>query len=113
MKMCVESLAGDIKKITLTGSLDIAGAGEIDMQLSAVCGGARQVLIDMAAVDFLASIGIRSLVMNAKAVRNHGGKMLIVAPQPLVEKVLQTSGIHELIPIFATEAEAIAELQVA
>jgi anti-anti-sigma factor len=56
--------------------------------------------VDLGGVDFLASIGIRLLVVNAKAVANRGGKMLIVNPRPEVRHILDISGIPPIIPMY-------------
>jgi anti-anti-sigma factor len=45
-------------------------------------------------VSFLASIGIRALVAAAKAQAARGGRMVLVNPEPMVRKALQTAGIE-------------------
>jgi anti-anti-sigma factor len=61
-------------------------------------------------VSFLASIGLRTLVMGAKAIANKGGRMVLVGPQEGVEKVLKSSSIDTIIPIYADQASALAAL---
>jgi stage II sporulation protein AA (anti-sigma F factor antagonist) len=97
-------------KIVLVGKLDIAGADKIDMPLSAVAGSRSNIVVDMAGVDFIASIGIRHLVMAAKAVARGAGKLVLLDPNPLVTEVLITSGLEDLLPIVRTEDEARAVL---
>jgi anti-sigma B factor antagonist len=103
----VELEAG-VTKVVLTGRIDIAGAHEIDLPMSVVGGSRRAVVIDLSGVDFMASMGLRGIVLCAKAVQSKRGKIALLAPQPLVLDVIQTSGIDELVPVYATEAEAIA-----
>jgi anti-anti-sigma factor len=57
------------------------------------------VLIDMSEVTFLASIGIRTLVINAKAQKTRGGAFVLYRPTALVEEVLRSAGIDTIIPI--------------
>src|SRR5262249_25783173 len=59
MQITVSDLDGSIKKVTLIGKLDIAGAGVIETPMAAVAGTRGNVLVDMTGVDFIASIGIR------------------------------------------------------
>ena len=111
MEMTVEQLVDGIKKVRLVGDMDIVGAGEIDLPFSALAGNTNRILIDLSGLDFLASIGIRTLVLTAQAVKRRGGKMVAFNAQPIVEKVLRTSGIVELIPIFSDDASALAALR--
>ena len=68
-------------------------------------------MVDMSAVSFLASIGIRTLLMTAKAVSGRGGKMVILNPDDNVTNVLQMAGIDTLIPICRSLEEAQAALK--
>ena len=52
--------------ISLAGRMDIAGAAEIETTFSALASHAHVALVDMAGVTFLASIGIRLILANAK-----------------------------------------------
>ena len=87
--------------IKLAGRLDIIGTGEIETRFAGYCAvNNSRVLVDLSGVDFLASIGIRLLVINAKSVANRGGKMFILRPSPDVRNVLDLSGIPPIIPIY-------------
>jgi anti-anti-sigma factor len=45
-------------------------------------------------------MGIRSIVMGAKACRLRGGKLVLLAPADNVEEVLAIAGIDTLVPIY-------------
>jgi len=111
MEMTVEQLADGIKKVHLVGDLDIVGAGKIDLAFSALAGSTDKMLIDLSRLDFLASMGIRTLVLSAQVVNRRGGKMVAFSAQPMVEKVLRTSGTIQFIPLFDDAASALAALQ--
>lgn len=97
-----------LRRIALTGRLDIAGTDEIATTFAAAaCSGGRRVVVDMTAVSFLASIGIRALISNAKALQSNGGRMvLFVGGNKTVAKALETTGIDALIPVFADATRA-------
>ena len=57
-------------------------------------------LVDLAKVNFLASMGIRTLIMAAKALKDRGGRMLLFSPDTTVAMVLKTSGADILIPVY-------------
>ena len=88
--------------------MDIEGAHAIDTRFSVISGSRKKVIVDLSAVSFMASIGIRTLVMGAKAITNKGGKIALLSPQPGVEKVLETTGIDTIIPIAKDIAAAAA-----
>ena len=106
--MQVDKLDGNIAKINLVGKLDIAGAQKIDLQFSAIAGGQMKLIVDLTDVSFLASMGIRTLIITAKRMKSKGGHMVIMNPNPDVEKVLVSSGTDTLIPIVHDLAAATA-----
>ena len=110
MNVTISELAGVGTKVTLVGKLDIAGAEVIGLPLATVAGQTANVMIDMSGVDFIASIGIRHLVMAAKALSRRSGRLVLVAPNQFVAEVLMTSGLESILPIVHSEAEAVAAL---
>jgi anti-sigma B factor antagonist len=108
MDMQVAEIAQGVVRVTLVGRLDIQGAAKIDMGFSAVAGSNRGIVVDMSEVTFLASIGIRTLVLGAKTMQRRGGTLVLLRPVADVEKVLEMTGITDLLPILHDEAAAIA-----
>jgi anti-anti-sigma factor len=106
MEITVSDFGDAAKKVTLVGKLDIIGAGQIELPLAAVAGSRRNIVIDMAGVDFIASIGIRHLVIAAKTVARGSAKLVLLGPSPLVTEVLEVAGLEQLLPIVRSEAEA-------
>jgi anti-sigma B factor antagonist len=101
MDISHEQLDGHILKINLSGRLDVSGSQETDAklaQLTAAPVGA--VIVDLSKVVFLASIGIRTLLLTAKALRTRGGKMVLLNPDASVAKVLEMSGVDMIISVF-------------
>jgi len=110
MEITVSDFGGSAKKVTLVGKLDIVGADKIGLPLAAVAGTRTDLVIDMTDVDFIASIGIRQLVMAAKAVSRGAGKLVLLDPKPMVTEVLLVSGLQDILPIVRSEDEARAAL---
>jgi len=98
----------NLRRIFLSERLDAAGADAVSTRFAALAAGsARRVLVDLTGVTFLASMGIRALVSNAKAQHLRGGRMvLFVGANAGVAKTLETTGIDALIPMFTDVAEA-------
>ncbi len=110
MGITSEELPGGITKVILDGSLDIAGAAAIDLKMNVIAGSAKAVLVDMQKVSFIGSMGLRTLIMPARAVMGHGGKMALFGTTELVTQALRTSGIDSVIPIFHDYDAAVASL---
>ncbi len=102
MEVSHEDLTPDLRRITLTGRLDIQGTEEITARFAALSADAkRNVIVDFSGVTFLASIGIRALISNAKAQHKLGGRMaLVVGANTSVAKTLDATGIDVLLQIF-------------
>ncbi len=106
--MQTQALSDNITKVTLTGRFDILGAQKIDMHFNVVVGNHPRVIVDMEQVPFLASMGIRTLIMGAKTMKSKGGRMVLLKPVADVESVLTDSGTDTIIPIVHDLDAAIA-----
>lgn len=98
----------NLRIISLTGRLDIQGTETIGTRFAILSATDRhRVVVDLTGVEFLASIGIRTLVSNAKAQQQRGGRLvLLVGDNAPVAKVLTTTGIDAVIPMFSVAAAA-------
>jgi anti-anti-sigma factor len=99
MLISTEELEGGVTKVVLDGRLDIAGSQAIDLKMNVIAGTRKAVLIDMQKVSFIGSLGLRTLVAPAQAIRGRGGKIVLFGPNEMVETVLKSSAIDTLIPI--------------
>lgn len=102
MELQYSELGNHIRLIKLSGRLDITGTGEIETRFAGYCGGENaRVVVDLSEVPFLASIGIRLLMLTAKSVASRGGRMVLLNPPPDVLHVLEITGIPAIIPIYS------------
>ncbi len=111
MELSTQEMDGGITRVELDGRMDIGGAAAIDMKMNLIAGSANKLLIDLQKVTFLGSMGLRSIVLPARAVRSRGGKVVLYAPTEMVEGVLKASNIDTLLPVHHDLATAIAALQ--
>ena len=111
MGITTEELPGGITRVVLDGSLGIEGAAAIDLQMNVIAGAHQIVLVDLQGVSFIGSMGLRALVAPARAIKGRGGKMALCGPNEMVAKVLKTSGIDTLIPVYHDVATAVAGLR--
>jgi len=111
MAITTEELVGGITKVVLEGRLDIENSPAVDLRMNAIAGVRNAVLVDLQNVSFLGSMGLRSLVGPALAIRGRGGKMVLFGPNEMVAKVLKVSGIETIIPVHHELQSALAALQ--
>ena len=103
MELRYGELNNDIRSIKLIGTLDVIGAGEIETKFSGDCAGNKvRVIVDLSEVDFLASIGIRLLMLTTKSFASRGGRMVLLSPVPEVQNVLGVTGIPAILTIYAS-----------
>ncbi len=92
--------------IKLVGRLDLQGVGEIEDEFKGIYSEATGCLVvDMAEVAFLASLGMRLLMMAAKSLSQRGGSIIVVEPQEVVENALRMSGLDQVIGIVDSLSE--------
>jgi anti-anti-sigma factor len=113
MQLSFTEGADGIRRINLAGKLDDVGVREIETSFAGHCAGERvRVLVDLSGVDFMASIGIRLLVVSSRSVAAHGGKLVLLNPNPLVRNIFDVADISALIPIYSDLQSAEAALEV-
>ena len=112
MSIVFEDSPYDYRLIKLSGRLDIPGTGEIEGQFAALAATKKiSLIVDLTEVSFLASVGIRSIISNAKAQQQRGGKMvLFVGENAPVAKTLEMTGIDSLVPMFSSMDDAVRAL---
>jgi len=106
--MQTDDIGGGVTKLSLNGKLDIAGAGAIDMPWSVMMGSRRAIVVDLSGTSFIASMGLRTLIMGAKTVASKGGKMVLLNPNADVAKVLEDSGTTSIVAIYSDLDAAVA-----
>lgn len=91
--------ADGITTIRVSGELDLATAGELAAALSAALA-AGDVVLDLSAVSFMDSAGVRSLNSALRETAEQG-RRLTVRPdmQPIVSQVLELTGMMQLLQI--------------
>ena len=111
MTISTETMDGEITRVILDGRLDIQGAAAIDLRMNVIGGSSKFLLIDLTKVTFLGSMGLRSLIIPAQAVSRRGGKVALFGPVPMVEEVLTSANIDQIISIFHDLDAAVASLR--
>ena len=101
MELSYEDLDNGVRRIRLAGRMDVDGARDIDLKFTTLTAVKQAfVIVDLALVDFLSSLGLGTLVRSAKAQMSRQGKFVLLSPQPNVAKVLEMTQVDQILPVF-------------
>lgn len=108
MEITFQDVNPNMRRIMLSGRMDIQGTDSIAERFAELSTDIkRNIVVDFTGVTFLASIGIRALISNAKAQHKLGGRMaLVVGSDTSVAKTLDATGIDVLLKIYNSQDEA-------
>jgi anti-sigma B factor antagonist len=96
--------------IKIKGSIDALTAEEVTNFLHAQLeSGHKNMIADLAGVDFMSSAGLRVILSTLKESRNKGGDFRLAAPQPGIEKTLNMSGFTTILKMYPTLDQAVAD----
>jgi anti-anti-sigma factor len=90
------------------GRLDNATAPELEPRLLALLAPGARVVLDLAAVTYVSSAGLRVLLKAAKQARARQAGFALAAPRAAVREVLEVSGFDRIMAIHPSRAAALA-----
>ena len=94
--------------VALQGKLDAITAPTCEQRLAElIAEGATRLVIDCAALAYISSAGLRSLLVTAKALKAKGGKLLLANVQGSVRTVLEMSGFGTIFAMHDSVAAAL------
>lgn len=99
--------------VAFAGSLDSATAPLAQQALDRVLasgGPPRKIVVDFTGLDYISSAGLRVLLGTAKRLGGGTGGLRLFGLNDTVGEVFQISGFSTILAVFATEAEALANL---
>ena len=109
MRSRVELLVdGGAAVITWAGELDLAHKHLIVADVARVLTRSQHILIDLSAVTFIDTSVLSTLVWADGESRNLGGRLTLVAPNPIVAKVLSITQLDGLLNVQPSMDQALA-----
>ena len=93
--------------LRVRGELDLATADSLYLRgRTAIGRHPRLLLLDLTGLSFCDASGLSAFVRIANEAEAAGCGYGLVAPQPLVAKMLRITGLHQRLQVFATSDEA-------
>lgn len=82
------------------GRLDATTAGATEKDLLALLvDDVNSISMDLSALDYVSSAGLRVMLVVAKAAKAKGGKLVLTAPKPAILEVIKISGFDRIITV--------------
>ena len=111
LRIHIEPAQAGSSRVVLHGRLDTHTFDEFDRRLAPLLASEiRSLVLDLAGLEYISSAGIRSIFKARKALAMREGKVLVVDPQPQIQKVFDLVKAVPMSDIFASTAEADAYL---
>jgi anti-anti-sigma factor len=102
----------DVTIAQLAGRLDGMTSKTVEQHLlTLVDGGVRQMVLDLGALEYISSVGLRVLILVAKRLKPLGGRVVVCAMQEPIQQVFEIAGFGNLFPAYASRAEAVRSLR--
>ncbi len=107
VKYLVSGSHDAVTVLPLSGRMDAQTGPDIKARAQELIEqGARHLLIDLGAVEFLSSSGLRTLLLIRKELLILGGELRLSAPQPHVREVFDLTGFTQVFALHDTVEEA-------
>jgi len=98
--------------LTLSGRLDADTTDQFAGVLNGcIDRGDSRIILDIAALDYVSSVGLRALIVAAKKLTTLGGKVVLSRPQERILKLLEVAGFTSILTIANTRDEAAERLK--
>jgi len=108
MNITTKSLGG-VTVVTVDGSIDSKTAPELQQKILEATAGTNMMVIDLSAVSFVSSAGLRVLLMVYRQVKSKDGKVILAGVSQEIKDVMSMTGFITFFELAETEAEAITK----
>lgn len=101
---------GAVGVVHATGELDAFAAPDLESAFADLRG-LKRMVVDLAAVSFLDSTALGTLVHEVRRVQGLDTSVRVVLPDGSARRIFEITTLDRVLPVAATLAEAVAELQ--
>jgi len=106
-----EQKAENATVLQFSGRLDGTNSAAADTKLADAVGRNPTLVLDLGALDYISSAGLRVLLKAAKQAQTAKQKLVLAGLQPSVKQVFEISGFSTLFATFPTRDAALASLK--
>ena len=96
--------------VAVHGAVDLFAAPELKRRLIDVVNrGAREIILDLSATDFLDSTGLGALLTAYKRLSGRGGRLVVVPGSTSISRVFEITGLDSIFEFADSREAAITE----
>lgn len=95
--------------LTIEGSIDSKTAGDLQNQIMDSVADAKNIIMNLSAVEFLSSAGLRILLMVYRQLKARNGKIILVGVSEDIRDVMEMTGFINFFEIHQTLEHAYAQ----
>ena len=92
--------------LTIEGSIDSKTAGDLQNQIMDSVADAKNIIMNLSAVEFLSSAGLRILLMVYRQLKARNGKIILVGVSEDIRDVMEMTGFINFFEIHQTLEQA-------
>lgn len=101
--------AAGVATLAIRGELARLAEKPLDAAVAeAIAGGARGIILDFSGLKYMDNKGAGLLVRLEARLRSQGRRLAVIGLNDHYRRVFRTTGLDEGIPVYETEAEAVA-----
>ena len=105
-----EKAVDDISILGISGRLDAKSSKTVESALNNLINGGRTtIVVDLASVEYISSVGLRVLLASLKKMRQTQGLLILSSMQPFVKDIFKVAGFDRLFTVCATPEEALSK----
>lgn len=98
----------DFSVVSVSGRLDAGTAAEFEKDCAKLIDeGGKKFILQLAALEYVSSAGLRSVLTIAKKLKAIGGSLSLCGLSGLVQEVFSIAGFDSFLPIYDTLEKAI------
>lgn len=101
----------EVALVSVKGRMDAVSSPEFEKEMAVLIAEGNNVLIlDLFALDYISSAGLRTILTITKKLKQKGGKLLLAGLKGMVKEVFEISGFRSVIPIFESVESARSQI---
>ena len=106
-----EAIDADTQVVRAHGELDLYVAPEFKRRLAnTIEAGKTRIVVDLTDAAFMDSTALGDLIGALKRLRVRGGALAVASEQPTILRILELTGMDQVLDLYATAGEALAGL---
>lgn len=98
--------------VNVSGKMDASTAPQFDEACDKLLQeNERNLVLNMAALEYISSAGLRSILALGKKIKTAGGQLLLCCLEGMVKEVFEISGFASMFKFFPSQEKALEQLR--